>query len=85
MRKAELFVFGIMRGMKRKLTRSDDRWLAGVIGGIAQYFEHDPLLYRLGFITFLVFTGFMPGLLLYVIGWVLMPTGPDFKYQVVNE
>ncbi|MSR76363.1 MAG: PspC domain-containing protein, partial [Candidatus Ryanbacteria bacterium] len=37
----------------RKLHRSaDDRILAGVCGGIAEYFDIDPVLVRIAFVVF---------------------------------
>jgi phage shock protein C len=65
----------------KKLHRSNNQLVAGVCAGLAEYFDHDPTLWRLGFAFFLVLTGVMPGLLLYIIGWVVMPKG----YEVVSE
>lgn len=54
-----------------RLIRSrQDRVIAGVAGGIAEYLAIDPVLVRLGFIA-LLFAGF--GLLLYPVLWVIMP------------
>lgn len=39
--------------MKKRLYRSaHDRMLAGVCGGIAEYFQIDPTLVRLGWVAF---------------------------------
>lgn len=35
--------------MKKKLTKSKDKIMAGVCGGIADYFEVDPTLVRAGY------------------------------------
>lgn len=57
---------------KKKLTRStDDRMLAGVAGGLAEYFNIDPTLVRLLFVTFTLLGG--PGLILYIIMWIVVP------------
>lgn len=54
-----------------RLIRSrQDRVIAGVAGGIAQYLAVDPVIIRLGFVA-LLFAGF--GLLLYPVLWVIMP------------
>lgn len=54
-----------------RLIRSrQDRVIAGVAGGIAQYLAIDPVLVRLGFVA-LLFAGF--GLFLYPVLWVIMP------------
>lgn len=57
----------------RQLTRSEtDRRLAGVCGGIAEYFGIDPILVRIGFVV----AGLMGwGVLLYVVLWIVLPKG----------
>ena len=60
----------------KKLHRSkDDRWLAGVCGGIAEYFNIDGTLVRVLFILFGFAVG--GGILIYVILWIIMPEAPD--------
>lgn len=60
--------------MSKRLARSRDNVLvAGVCSGFANYFGQDPVLWRLGFLFFLLITGLMPGLLMYLIAWVVMP------------
>lgn len=56
----------------RRLERSrSDRKLAGVSGGLAQYFDLDPIVFRIGFIILTVLGG--SGLLVYVAGWLILP------------
>jgi phage shock protein C len=62
--------------MHKRLYRSKKRILGGVLGGLAEYFGHDPLLWRLGFIVILFLTGFMPFTLIYLIAWVIIPPVP---------
>ena len=58
----------------KKLTRSaDDRMLAGVAGGLADYLGIDPALVRLIFVIIALFGGVFPGLLIYIVLWVVMP------------
>lgn len=60
--------------MNKRLYRSKDNVLvAGVCSGLANYFNHDPVLWRLGFVIFLLLTGLMPGLLIYLIAVIVMP------------
>ncbi|MFY0651952.1 MAG: PspC domain-containing protein [Cyclobacteriaceae bacterium] len=59
--------------MTRKLTRSNDRVIAGVCAGIADYFGFDPALTRLGYILISIFSAAFPGLLVYIILWIIMP------------
>lgn len=60
--------------MKKKLQREEEQALvAGVLAGLAKYFEQDPTLFRLLAIVFLLLTGVFPGLLLYLAAWIVMP------------
>ncbi|HEX2068971.1 MAG TPA: PspC domain-containing protein [Actinomycetota bacterium] len=60
--------------MQARLTRSEaDKRLAGVCGGIAEYFDFDATLVRIGFVLLALFTGV--GILLYVVLWIVLPKG----------
>ena len=60
----------------KKLHRSkNDRWLAGVCGGLAEYFDVDGTLVRVLFILFGFAVG--GGILIYIILWIIMPEAPD--------
>ena len=51
--------------------RTSDRVIGGVAGGIADYFNVDPLLIRIGFVGLIIFGG--AGLVLYLVAWLLIP------------
>jgi phage shock protein PspC (stress-responsive transcriptional regulator) len=53
---------------------STDRMLGGVCGGLAAYSGLDPVLWRVGMVA-LTLLG--PGVVVYLLLWVLMPQGPD--------
>ena len=57
----------------KKLTRSTNKMLAGVCGGIAEFFEVDPTLIRVAYAALSIFTTGFPGLLLYLILMLIMP------------
>ncbi|MGM0419842.1 MAG: PspC domain-containing protein [Bacillota bacterium] len=60
---------------RKRLYRSRrDRLLAGVCGGIAEYFEIDPILVRLLFV--LLFFTAEAGVIAYVIAWIIIPEKP---------
>lgn len=59
---------------RRPRRSANDRKIAGVAGGLGRAFGVDPVLFRVGF-AILLFTGF--GLLLYVLGWLLLPADGD--------
>lgn len=56
----------------KRLTLSDDKKLGGVCGGIAEYFDIDPTLVRIGYAALTLFTAFC-GIILYPILWIIMP------------
>ena len=61
---------------RRRLRRSSDQKLAGVCGGIANYFEIDPTIVRIGFVI-LALIGFGAGVLAYGVMWLVMPDASD--------
>jgi phage shock protein C len=62
-------------GAPRKLYRSKtDRKLAGVCGGLAQYFNLDATLIRVLFVLLAVLGG--SGLVLYLAMWIIVPKEP---------
>ena len=58
-----------------KLTRStDNRWVAGVCGGLGEHFNIDPTLVRIIFVLVSLILGVVVGgMILYAILWVIMP------------
>jgi phage shock protein C len=62
--------------MSKRLYRSrDQRMIAGVAGGIAEYFNIDPTIVRLIWLL-LALPGGIPGMVLYIIGWIIIPPEP---------
>jgi phage shock protein C len=56
---------------QKRLCRSNQRMLAGVCGGIAEYLGWDPTMVRLGWIILTLLGG--SGILIYLILWLVMP------------
>ncbi|MCQ2267999.1 MAG: PspC domain-containing protein [Bacteroidaceae bacterium] len=59
--------------MEKKLTKSNNKTLCGVCAGIAEYFDLDPTLVRVGYVLLSFFSAAFPGLLLYIILALIMP------------
>ena len=59
--------------MKKLYRSNSQKMIAGVCGGIAEYFEIDPTLVRLGTLLFSFIFG--SGLLVYIIAAVIIPQG----------
>lgn len=58
--------------MNNKLYKSNsNKMIAGVCGGIAEYFNVDPTLVRLAWVVFALFAG--SGLLAYIIFAIVIP------------
>ena len=58
----------------KKLYKSDNKILAGVCAGIAEYFAVDPTLIRLAWVLFCALGG--SGLLAYIICALIIPNKP---------
>lgn len=54
------------------MQRSNDRYLGGVCGGIAEWFKLSPSLVRIVFALVSLITFVIPGLLIYFILWFTM-------------
>ena len=59
---------------KKLYKSSTDKKLAGVCGGIAEHFNIDSTLVRLGWVVFSLLGG--SGLLAYIIAAIIMPDRP---------
>lgn len=58
--------------MKKRLHRSNEnKVVAGVCGGIAEYFDMDPTLIRLAWVLFCALGG--SGVLAYIIAAIIIP------------
>lgn len=62
--------------MAKRLYRSKkERMIAGVCGGLADYFNIDPVVARIVFV--ILGLGWGGGLLLYLIMWIIVPEEPS--------
>ncbi len=61
--------------MSKRLYKSKERKLAGVCGGIAEYFDIDPTIIRVVWLILVLCAG--TGLLAYIIAAIVMPDQPD--------
>ena len=59
---------------ERRLTRStSDQIIAGVCGGLARWVGWDPTLVRVVYLLATIFLLGLPGVVLYVLLWIVMP------------
>ena len=62
-----------MENLSRKLTKSNDKKLAGVCAGIAEYLGWDITLVRVVYLLLSLFTAAFPGLIVYLLLCIVMP------------
>jgi phage shock protein C len=63
-------------GPKRLMRSSTDSKMGGVCGGLAEYFEADPGIVRILVTLLTIASGFVFGILSYVVAWVILPLAP---------
>lgn len=59
--------------MEKKLRRSNDKMLAGVCAGIAEYFGLEVSMVRIGYVAISIFSVGFPGLVLYIAMALIIP------------
>jgi len=63
--------------MKKLYRSKENKIFAGIIGGLGDFFEVDPTILRLIWLLVIVFTGFFPGVLVYIIACLIIPKKND--------
>ncbi|NOR22618.1 MAG: PspC domain-containing protein [Candidatus Aminicenantes bacterium] len=60
--------------MKKKLYRSSkQRMIAGICGGLAEYFDMDVNIMRLLFVAISLLSVLFPMVIFYIIAWIIVP------------
>ena len=63
--------------LRRPLRRSSrDYLIGGVCGGLAEWLGWDPTLVRVLYVALSVFSAAFPGIVVYVIMWIIVPQEP---------
>ena len=65
---------------QKKLTRSHNQVIAGVCAGIAEYLGWDIGLVRILYLLISIFSAAFPGIIVYIILWIVMPERDHFVY-----
>lgn len=64
--------------MTKRLYRSEEnRVFAGIIGGVGEYFSVDPVLLRIAWLAVTVFTGVVPGVVVYLLSIFVIPAAHE--------
>lgn len=70
--------------VKRLYRSRTNRKIAGVCGGLAEYFNVDATIMRLLFILVVLFSvGF--GIIAYILMWVIMPEALEEKGRTIDQ
>ena len=68
--------------MEHKLYKSaEEKKLAGVCGGLADYFKVDVTLVRLIWLLVSLVAGVVPGVLAYIAAMLIIPDEPGYYYN----
>lgn len=59
--------------MSKRLYRSDEKMLAGVCGGLAEYLNMDPTLVRILYVVISLASVAFPGTIVYFLLWFIVP------------
>ncbi|GAB5052684.1 PspC domain-containing protein [Pediococcus ethanolidurans] len=70
---------------KRKFTKSNSRMVAGVLGGIANYFAIDASIVRVAFVILTLIAHVWPGILIYALLAWLMPASQEQRMGGFTE
>ena len=63
--------------MKRLYLSKKEKMLAGICGGLGEMLDVDPTIIRLAFVFIGIATAIFPLLIVYIIGWIIIPENPE--------
>jgi len=63
--------------MKKLYRSQDNKVFAGIVGGLGEYFDFDPVFLRIVWLFLTVFTGFFPGAIVYMASVFVVPRKPS--------
>ena len=72
-----------MEDSKILLRSKTDRVIGGVCGGLGNYFDIDPVIFRLIFILLVIFGG--SGIVVYILMWILIPEEGETRSKDTSE
>ena len=74
-----------MEKNKNLYRSSTNTVLAGICGGLGEFFSIDAVLVRLIWLLIVVFTGLIPGVLVYIIAIYIIPKENTFTHATADE
>jgi phage shock protein C len=74
------------KGTPKRLERSRaEKKIAGICAGLAHYFDLDVSLVRIFCIFLTLATGACPGILTYLLAWIIIPSEPELRLLVATQ
>lgn len=67
--------------MKKLYKSNTDKVIAGVCGGLGEYFGVDSVILRLGWLVITIFSGIAPGILAYIVAMLVIPRKPTGNHS----
>ncbi len=65
----------------KKLYRSENnKVISGILGGLGEYLEIDPVVIRIVYLILTCFTAFFPGVVFYIVAHFIVPKKPHAIY-----
>ena len=78
-------VVGVPPAPKKLMRFRAERKIAGVCPGLAQYFNLDVSLVRILYFFVTVATGVCPGIVTYLLAWIIVPSEPELKPVLASQ
>ena len=77
----------VKKKYKRLYRSRKNKFLAGVLAGVAKFLKIDPTIVRLIFIAVMILTGFAPMIFAYIIAWIIIPEKPgrNIEIEVIDD
>ncbi len=70
---------------KRLYRSRTNKIFAGICGGIGEYAGIDPVVIRVLWLLVTIFTGFIPGLIAYILTIFIIPAKPTSPHTHISE
>ena len=71
--------------MKKLYRSKDNKFIFGVLGGIGEYFNVDPVIIRAGFAVLSLLCHIFPGIIIYIVLAIIIPAHPQVPQKEVAQ
>ena len=78
-------VVGVSPTPKKLMRSRADRKIAGVCAGLAHYYDLDVSLVRVLWFFITLATGACPGIVTYLLAWIIVPSEPEMKPMLTAQ